>query len=125
MLQCEVTYINHIDVDFDFGNLCEIFPAWRGFKKEGFLTNPEAIAINSTFVIPENLGRLYIVMQPVVRHADIKIVIQLSVTAKVKIASKSNHTMSEAFETAHKWCVNGFTDFTSEQMHEIWQRDSK
>lgn len=122
LLQCEVTYINHIDVDVDFNDLCKIFPVWNGFKKGGFLPAPEAIAINSTFVIPENIGRLYIVMQPVVRHTDIKIVIQLSVTAKVKIASNSNHAMSEALKTAHEWCVNGFTDFTSEQMHDIWQK---
>lgn len=120
LLQCEVSYINHIEVFTDFNNLTEIFPVWAGYKKESFLPNPEAVAINTVYIIPENRGRLYIAMQPVVRHSDIKTVIQLSVTAKLKIAS--NQEMKEVISVAHEWVVKGFTDFTSDKIHESWQR---
>lgn len=120
LLQCEVSYINHIEVDINFDDLGEIFPVWAGFEKDGFLPMPEAIAINTVYIIPENQGRLYIAMQPVVRNSDIKTVIQLSVNAKVKIAS--NQEMKEAIDLAHNWVVSGFTDFTSDKMHKFWQK---
>jgi uncharacterized protein (TIGR04255 family) len=118
LLQCEVSYINHIEIDI--GELGEIFPVWAELKGEGFLPQPEAVAINSVYVIPENIGRLYIEMQPVVRHSDVKTILQLSVTAKVKITS--NEKLKEAIYIAHKWVVQGFTDFTSAKSHKIWQR---
>jgi uncharacterized protein (TIGR04255 family) len=122
LLQCDVSYINHVEVgdDFDFDNLGEIFPAWAGLKKDGFLPQPDAIAINSVYAIPENLGRLYIEMQPVIRQSDFKTTLQLSVTAKVKIAS--NEKLKESIDLAHQWVIEGFTDFTSDKNHKIWQR---
>lgn len=122
VLQCEVSYINHIEVNINFDDLSGIFPLWGTDKKEGFLPEPEAVAFNTAYVIPENRGRLYIAMQPVIRHTDFKAVIQLAVTAKVKIASDNNSGMIEALKLAHEWVVNGFTDFTSAKMHEVWQR---
>ena len=120
LLQCEITYINHIEVDVNFDNLEEIFPVWRRLDEKGFLPQPEAVAINTVYIIPENQGRLYIAMEPVIRHSDIKAVIQLSVTAKVKIAS--NQELNQAIDLAHKWVVSGFTDFTSDKMQEFWMR---
>lgn len=121
LLQTEVSYINHLEVDTSFDKLSKIFPVWAGFKKKKeFLPSLEAVTFNTIFVIPENRGRLYITMQPVVRHADIKSVLQLSVTAKVRIAS--NREWGTAIALAHEWVVRGFTDFTSEEMHRIWER---
>ena len=122
LLQCEVSYINHIDIDIEFNSLGEILPCWTELKEQKFLPKSEAIAINTVYLIPENRGRLYIAMQPVIRHSDMKTVIQLAVTARVKIASNSNHEMDESLKLAHEWVVNGFTDFTSDKMHKVWQR---
>ncbi|MGI8640407.1 MAG: TIGR04255 family protein [Pyrinomonadaceae bacterium] len=122
LLQCEVSYINHIEVNINFDDLGDIFPIWGEINKEGFLPKPEAVGFNTAYVIPENRGRLYVAMQPVVRHSDFKAVIQLAITAKVKIASDNNNGMIEALKLAHEWVVCGFTDFTSDKMHEVWQR---
>jgi uncharacterized protein (TIGR04255 family) len=122
LLQCEVTYINHIEVDIKFDNLGEIFPVWNGFRDNSFLPAPEGLSINTVFLIPENRGRLYINMQPVFRHSDAKVVLQLSVSAKVRLASNSKTGMNEALKLGHDWVVCGFADFTSAKIHETWQR---
>lgn len=116
-LQAEVTYINHIEDGGDFEN---IFSAWRGIKTGGFLPNPESITVNTVFVIPENRGRLYVSTTPVIRHSDMKLITQLSVTAKVLVASNSEDDMVEAIGLAHEWGVKGFKEITTEKMHEIW-----
>ncbi len=120
LLQCEVSYINHIEIEDNFDNLGEIFPAWAGLKEDSFLPKPEAIVINTVYVIPENSGRLYIEMQPVIRQTDLKAALQLSVTAKVKTAS--NEELKESLDLAHKWVIKSFTDFTSDKIHKVWQR---
>ena len=120
LLQCEVSYINHVEIEDSFDNLSEIFPVWAGLKKDGFLPNPEAVVINTVYVIPENLGRLYIEMQPIIRQTDFKAALQLSVTAKVKTAS--NEELKESLDLAHNWVIESFTDFTSDKIHKIWQR---
>lgn len=120
--QAEVSYVNHIDVESDFSNLPSIFPSWNGFKKKGFLPFPEAIGFNAVFVIPENKGRLYITAQPVLRHHDLKSVLQLTLTAKTIIDSNSNKDVIDALKLGHEWVVSGFADFTSEKMHLVWQR---
>ena len=122
LLQCEISYVNHIGVENDFRNLKEIFPSWKGFEEESALSKPEAIAIHTVYVIPNNIGRLYVAVQPVVRHADLKTVVQLALTAKVKIASKQGYDLKKALEIAHENVVSGFTNFTSGKMHELWQR---
>ncbi len=120
--QCEVSYINHIEADITFDNLGEIFPVWNGFKQNTFLPSPEVLRINTAFVIPENRGRLHISMEPVFRHSDAKVVLQLSVTAKVRPASNGKASIVEAINLAHEWVVSGFDDFSSAHMHEVWQR---
>jgi uncharacterized protein (TIGR04255 family) len=121
--QCEVTYLNHIEDIDNFENLSEIFPSWKkNGKKTDFLPTPEAIAINLVYRIPENRGRLHISMQPAVRHADLKRIIQLSLVARVLPKSSKRNDVLEALNLGHEWVVRGFTDFTSEKMHQIWER---
>lgn len=121
VLQVEVSYINHIEVSFGFDRLSEIFPVWRGLDgTQQFLETPEAVAFTSAFVIPENRGRLHIQMQPVFRHADIRSVLQLSITAKIRIDESND--FETCVDKAHEWVVRSFVDITSGQLHEAWNR---
>lgn len=123
ILQCEIAYVNHIETEPQLSNLHEIFPSLEPVKKvSDFLSQPEAIVTNFVYVIPENRGRLYLEMQPVFRHADLREVLQLRLTAKVLPKSSNNDDMIEAFDIGREWAVRSFTDFTSEEMHKHWQR---
>ncbi len=56
ILQCEITYVNHIETEPQLSNLHEIFPSLEPVKKvSDFLSQPEAIVTNFVYVIPENL----------------------------------------------------------------------
>lgn len=117
--QVEVSYINHID---DFDNWAEVFPSWASLGEEGFLKKPDAVEIRAVFPIENDRGRLYIRAEPVVRHMDAKEVIQLTLTAKVLVASGSNLDVSNEMRLAHDWVVCGFADFTTGEMHKKWIR---
>lgn len=122
LIQAEVTYVNHIDVDDDGTPFERIFPMWSRLKKGQVLDAPDAVQINAVFSIPDNRGRLYISVEPIVRHSDLKQAIQLNLTGKVLIASNTDRDLYESLKLAHDWVVSGFADFTSQEMHEMWKR---
>ncbi len=124
-LQCELNYFNHIELPDGWREtelLKDYLPCWTGKTSGDFLPVPEVVAINTSYTLPDDQGRLHISMQPVFRHTDAKEVIQLTVTARVLIADDDHVAMQKAIQIAHEWGVNGFTDFTSSQMHSQWGR---
>jgi hypothetical protein len=60
-------------------------------------------------------------LQPAIRHRDLKEVQQLTVTARAKPASTDNDGVMAGLEAAHHLGVRGFVEFTSAQMHGVWQ----
>jgi uncharacterized protein (TIGR04255 family) len=122
LLKAEVSYVNHIDFEVNYERIRDTFPALSGFKKGEFLDMPIGFALNTVYAIADQQGRLHISGQPVIRHTDMREVIQLSVTAKTQIASNTPEAMREAIDLGHEWVVRGFTDFTSPEMHALWKR---
>jgi len=121
--QVEVSYVNHIDVDSDMAKLRCVFPDLAGLDRDrAFLSNMEAVSFNAVHVIGDNRGRLYFRLDPVVRHADAKTVMQLSITANVLVASNEDEALTEAIDLGHTWVVCGFADFTSDKKHQEWER---
>jgi uncharacterized protein (TIGR04255 family) len=123
--QCEVTYVNHIELGKEPGvpsELAEIFPCLSAGRPGNFLPAPEGIGLNTSYVIPENRGRLYIAVQKVFRHSDAKEILQMTVSAKVIPASHDQTAVLNALDLGHEWAVRGFTDFTSDEMHKFWER---
>lgn len=123
--QCEVTYFNHIEFSSEnsgWAGLDSIFPQWSCGSSSGFLPEPEAINMNLTYPIPDRRGRLRFSLEPVFRHADAKELIQFTVAAKIIPSTEDGRTVMEAIELGHEWAVCGFADFTSAEMHQIWQR---
>lgn len=121
--QCEVTYLNHIEDNAEIDKLAKIFPLLADkVESEEFLPQPEGIALNTVYRIPENRGRLYIEMKPAFRHLDAKNIIVLSLTARVLPISSNRNNVLDAMNLGHEWIVRGFTDFTSKEMHKIWER---
>jgi len=125
---CEVTYINHIDrgEGWDhFAQLSEIIPAWCGEGSGNFLPAPLSVSINAFYPIKDNAGRLEITVQPGVRKADGKETIQLVLTAKCRPQSPDVRDLKNCLDLAREWVVRGFDDFTSERMHEVWQKRAR
>ncbi len=122
ILQCELSYINHIEAEPQFANLHKMFPSLKDITKSDFLSLPEVVAVNLVYIIPENRGRLYLTMQPVFRHTDLREVLQLTLAAKILPKSSNESDIIEAFDLGREWAVKGFAGFTSEEMHKNWKR---
>lgn len=123
--QCEVSYVNHIEPGEKTGtpsDLAEIFPYLSAWKQGDFLPAPDGIGLNTSYVIPENRGRLYIGAQTAFRHLDAKEILQMTVSAKVIPISQDYSEILNALDLGHEWAVRGFTDFTSDKMHRLWER---
>ncbi len=124
--QCEITYINHIEVGDgwkSYGELNKIIACWRGTYSGDFLREPESVGLNAHYVLPENKGRLHITMEPAVRKKDAKEILQLTLTARGQPGSSRLEDILLWFDLGHEWIVRGFTDYTTEKMHKHWGRE--
>lgn len=125
-LQCEVAYINHIEVGQGWESmedLSGIFPAWSGLSSKEFLPTPEGVHLRTSFLIPDGQGRLHVQVQPAIRSSDLIQILQVTLTARGAPRKGGTAEILEWFDLGHEWVVRGFVDFTSTKMHELWKRE--
>lgn len=126
VIQCEVTYVNHIELDGpakSFSEMHRVIHGWSSIvPTRSFLPKPEQLNINCSYEMTDKRGRLYISLQPVIRSRDAKEVIQLNLTARGKPNSSDVGQIMEWLDLGREWIVRGFTDFTSDEMHNYWRR---
>lgn len=124
--QCEVTYINHVELGADVKSLGEaekLIAYWSGRPPGDFLPSPERVTINARYVLPEKRGRLHVLLQPAIRRSDGKPIFQLTLTARGKPGSPTPEAVLDWFDLGHEWVVRGFADFTTRTMHKVWRRE--
>ena len=125
VLQCEVSYINHLeagsgwesnkDIDKVFANLIKT-------EQSGFLPTPDVFSFDSAYKMPENLGNLRVSAKPAIRNSDGTDILQLSLTSHVKHSGNDLSSIMEHLDIGREWIVRGFTDLTTPEMHKIWKR---
>ncbi len=123
--QCEVTYVNHIEVGAgwkSYGELNKVIASWSGKYSGSFLPEPESVNVGARYVLPDKKGRLHIEMQPAIRQQDAREILQLNLTARGKPESSDLKHVLEWLDLGHEWIVRGFTDFTAKEMHDFWRR---
>jgi len=121
--ECEVTYVNHIDKGAGWnslGTLSNVVSCWAGETSGGFLPAPDLISINVVYPIRQRSGRLQVMLQPGNREGQETL--QLTLMARCKPKSSSRAELMSALDIAREWVVKGFTDFTTADMHRIWER---
>lgn len=124
VVQCEVTYVNHLERGRgwdSFGDIAKVVRYWRDVSG-GFLPRAEGMLLNVRYLMPENRGRLHVLLQPAFRPGDAKEVLQLTLTARGRPASSRAEDITAWLDIGREWVVCGFTDFTSEEMHRLWRR---
>ena len=126
VIQCEVTYVNNIDQGKGwktFADLPHVIPAWSGRHSGNFLPAQESVTLNVRYLMPDNRGRLHVVVNRAIRKVDAQETIQLNFAARGAPVSSSTADVLAWLDLGREWVVRGFTDFTSEEMHkEIWRR---
>lgn len=125
--QYEMTYINHIPQGDGWTTLNEIGKVFPDFSlrviERRFLPEPEGINWRTSFVLPDEAGRLHIT----IRHAKLRDsglpVILLDLTVRGIGIDKSPKGMADWFDLAREWIVRGFADLTGKEVQKnIWRR---
>lgn len=123
VLLCEVSYVNHLEkgLGWDkFSQLDVIFPSIGSLGGREFLGRPDTAFLNLSFSMPTQDGRLNVSIQPAVRQMDQKEILQLTVTGKCRPSSSDPRDLIAGLDLCRGWVVNGFDDFTSQAMHQLW-----
>lgn len=127
-LQYELTYVNHIPKENGWrvlSDLGRIFPdfAWQSGEKR-FLPDYSSINWRTTFTLPNQTGRLHVVIRSALREDDYPI-ISFELTVRGTEEQSSREAMWSWFDTAHEWIVRSFADLTSEEVQKnVWKRRS-
>lgn len=125
--QCEITYVNHIEIGLgwqDYAELNKVIAPWSGERSGRFLPNPERANMEMRYLLPEKLGRLHISIFPAIRARDTKEVLQMNLVARGAPKSSKVEDILGWLDLGREWVVKGFTDITTQPMHTIWRRTS-
>lgn len=121
--QCELTYVNFIDIEEVTGGLSGMASTFSVLcKKEpnGFLPPPEMTKWETSYGLPGGRGRLHVAATPSFRQRDFRLVINFTLSARGKPLGVSNEQLKAWFHLAHEWIVRGFNELTTPEMHRIW-----
>ena len=124
-LQFEMTYINHIWQGEAWTNLKEVgkvFPDFNlRYDKKRFLPEPESINWRTSFVLPQEEGRLNATIRNGKHRETGQPMISLDLTVRGIGEDKTKEGMLTWFDLARKWIVLGFEDLTGSEIQEkIW-----
>lgn len=122
VVQCEVTYINHLVRGKEWENfedVSHVFRAWSG-GNVGSLRASQMVSFTTAYDLPNNAGRLQVVVQPGIRKADSKEIIQFALTATVKPGGSTLPEIMKSLDAGHLAVVTSFRDFTTPDMHSLW-----
>lgn len=125
-LQYEMTYINHIPQGEGWETIDEIgkvFPDFAFRSRQGrFLPQPEGINWRTSFILPEQMGRLHVTMRQGVERKSNRPILFLELTVRGIGRDKSSEEMWKWFDMARKWIVYGFADLTGEEVQKtVWK----
>jgi uncharacterized protein (TIGR04255 family) len=122
VVQCEVTYINHLVRGREWSNfddVSRIFRVWAGDTPSS-LRASQMVSFVTAFELPDRAGRLQVVVQPGIRRADSKEIIQFSLTATGKPQTSSTEEIMRWLDIGHAAVVTNFRDLTTTEMHKNW-----
>lgn len=126
--RCEITYVNHIEKGYGWETIADlpnIFPLLTNISSTDFLPAPDVLAMNISYSMPENQGRLNIQVLPGIRQEDGKEILQFQLTAVGNPNSSELREILNWFDFAREYLIKSFVDFTSVKMHEIWKKKER
>ena len=125
ILQCEVSYVNHIEIGDGWESIADwknIFTFMGYTRQPQFLPTPESSHHKMQFEIQLEQGRLHVDVLRAVRLSDQKQLISFTLTARGRPSSSDTAGIMKWFDLGREWVVRGFTDLTSDYIHKHWGR---
>lgn len=126
-VECELSYINHIQKEAGHETVEELQRIFRDFfwhENPRFLPKPIDISLDLQFALPEQKGRLVAkVKQSKLLEGNVPIFV-LDLTTRGIGLTKDRSGIRDWFNTAHEWIVCGFADITTDTVQkEVWGRE--
>lgn len=128
VIQCEATYVNHLpqgDGWDSLGDWSNVFRPLSAMCVHEFLPSVETGKFNFNYLLPDRCGRLRIVANFAIRNQDAKPIINLQLSARGKPDSSQEDDIMRWLDLGREWIVRGFTDLTTDAMHQIWGREDR
>ncbi len=126
-VECELTYINHIPKGQGWNTIDDLPRIFSDFlwkkNKKSFLPNPQKVAWETGFTLPEQKGYLIVNLKQATRTEDKIPLLVLELKTRGIGESKSKEAIREWFDLAHEWIVRGFADLTTPKIQKIWERE--
>lgn len=130
-VQCEVTYVNHIEglgVWSEHGELHKVLELVSPQHEVGFLTDPENLRLAVQYLIPgddgEPVGRLHVGVEPAFKRDSREPIFVMTLTARGTPESSGLEGVYRFLDRGHNWIVLGFEAITSDDMHRAWGKQS-
>jgi len=126
-IEYDLSYINHIPKGQGWNTIDDLPRIFTDFfwkkNKKRFLPNPQQIAWETGFALPEQKGYLIVNLKQATRTEDKVPLLVLELKTRGIGESTSKEAIREWFDLAHEWIVRGFTDLTTPKIQKIWERE--
>lgn len=122
--QLEMTYLNHIPIGNDWlatGEIGKVFPDFNWRPGDRVLAAPEKVHWRTSFKLPEQAGRLHVVIQTAVRKHDGAPIVVLDLTVRGMSTSRTTDAIFSWFDRSREWIVKGFADLTGSEIQKQWK----
>lgn len=128
-IQCELSYISHIDVPAGNADLSEVVSLLAPRPTSGTRAwpEPESIRLATQFLIHHEdapVGRLYVSADPAVRREDNAPIVLLNVTARGIPLGDGLQGVIDFLGLAHERTVATFESITTSEMHTRWGKSN-
>jgi uncharacterized protein (TIGR04255 family) len=123
----ELTYINHIEKGHGWETTEDLPHVFKDFRwnhaRDRFLPKPDKIAWNTSFILPNDYGRLIVNLKQGIRKEDrLPLLLFELKTSGLGNSAKIEH-YRKWFDLSREWIVRGFADLTTSEQHKIWERE--
>ncbi|HVT12811.1 MAG TPA: TIGR04255 family protein [Fimbriimonadaceae bacterium] len=127
--QCELTYVNVISSAAHYAGVQDtprLFSFVSSTDRGDFLPVAENVTFQLRYVITgeDNVprGRLYIEGSPIIEVGTGRPAFMLKLVARGAPIGDGFSGASDFLHLGREWIVRGFTDITSKEMHDYWER---
>ena len=126
--ECDLTYINHLDVPKGTPLESFISYAFRDFhwtQGDRFLPRPDVLSWRAHFPMPESRGHLSVRLYHATKREGGDAILVYELAAKGAPRTSSPDALTDWFAGAREMIVRGFSDMTTpEAQRELWRRRS-
>jgi len=123
-VQCEVTYVNHIEID-EGTSPSEVLSQFAAPSEGSLLSRPESFQVGTTYVISHPgdatpVGRLHVAAQSGVNREKGTPIVFLNLTARGRPLEQNIEGALAFCDLGREWVVRSFAAITTDALQERW-----